>query len=130
MLDKKCLQAGASRGRKWCDGLGLRLGRATREPPPPPPHTLYCLRDFAAAEEDEAGEPPYVDMIRTALMKLPGRQGNLPMVCAYIEVCPVFLLRGASFIAVVPGCSSCMFLPPLLDVSSELGVLTGVVLRC
>lgn len=28
----------------------------------------------------------YVDMIRIALSKLPGRQGNLPTVCAYIEV--------------------------------------------
>ncbi|CAM9614074.1 unnamed protein product [Ectocarpus sp. 12 AP-2014] len=36
-------------------------------------------------DEDDDDEPPYADMIRTALMKLPGRQGNLPTVCAYIE---------------------------------------------
>eukprot|EP00904_Undaria_pinnatifida_P007778 jgi/Undpi1/412/HiC_scaffold_1.g00408.m1 len=36
-------------------------------------------------EDDDAGEPPYVDMIRTALLKMPGRQGNLPAVYAYIE---------------------------------------------
>lgn len=38
--------------------------------------------------DDEGNDRPhtYVDMIRTALNKLPGRQGNLPTVCAYIEV--------------------------------------------
>ena len=38
-------------------------------------------------EDDDGGEIPYADMIRAALLKLPGRQGNLPAVCAYIEVC-------------------------------------------
>lgn len=41
---------------------------------------------LGGGEEDGAGEPPYADMIRTALLKLPGRQANLPTVCAYIEV--------------------------------------------
>lgn len=42
--------------------------------------------DLVGAEDEDSGEPPYVDMIRTALLKMPGRQGNLPAVYAYIEV--------------------------------------------
>ncbi|CAM9867046.1 unnamed protein product [Ectocarpus sp. 8 AP-2014] len=36
-------------------------------------------------DEDDDDDQPYADMIRSALMKLPGRQGNLATVCAYIE---------------------------------------------
>ena len=41
---------------------------------------------FPGTEEEDGDGPSYVEMIRTALLKLPGRQGNLPMVCNYIEV--------------------------------------------
>ncbi|CAM9647860.1 unnamed protein product [Scytosiphon promiscuus] len=67
-------------------------------PPPPPPAAGGGGAGGGAGEEDaddpmgeknrraeEDGEPPYAEMIRTALLKLPGRQGNLPTVCAYIE---------------------------------------------
>lgn len=51
---------------------------------------VVCVNAATAAEEDDVGEPPYADMIRAALLKLPGRQGNLPTVCAYIEVRALF----------------------------------------
>lgn len=54
---------------------------------------LFLCDLLSGTEDDDAGEPPYVDMIRTALLKMPGRQGNLPAVYAYIEV-SVLLCRG------------------------------------
>lgn len=47
----------------------------------------HDLASFISSGAEEDSEPPYAEMIRTALLKLPGRQGNLPTVCAYIEVC-------------------------------------------
>lgn len=53
---------------------------------------LWTWRAFVlfltGGEEDDGGggDITYVEMIRTALMKLPDRQGSLPQVFAYIEV--------------------------------------------
>lgn len=49
---------------------------------------------FPGTEEEDGEGPPYADMIRTALLKLPGRQGSLLSVCNYIEVrCFDFSMR-------------------------------------
>lgn len=49
-------------------------------------HKHLCCLIPACADHEDGVEPPYVDMIRAALTMLPGRQGNFPAVCAYIQV--------------------------------------------
>lgn len=82
---------------------------------------LLLLSFTSGGEEDGGGDIPYVEMIRTALLKLPGRQGNLPTVCAYIEVCSI-----ACCLLLYPTESSCPFpLLALLQPSLRFGASPG-----